>query len=99
MGAYDLTRWEDCLYVSAPVWMQSRFENDLPADGQIWGFPQDIPGAVVQFPQTDRWDARYYITFDHMSRVWSAREKIFMVSEAKLLELVEKREYVRYERT
>jgi hypothetical protein len=77
--------------------MESRFQNDLPAEGFIWGFPQDIPGAIVQFSQGEKWNARYYATFDHMSRVWSARSKMFMLEDVALVELVEKKKYIRYD--
>jgi hypothetical protein len=98
MSIWKPERWEDNLYVSAPVWMQARHDDNLPADGLIWGFPQDIPGVIVQFDHTDKYHVRFFVTFEELERTWSLRSKTYMIENVKLVELVEKREYYRDDR-
>lgn len=61
--------WLDNLYVSNPVFSQMRKDYEQEAEGVIFGFPQDIQGAVVQFPQGDK-VVRFFITFEELSIAW-----------------------------
>lgn len=95
MSAWKAERWEDTLYVSHPVWWQVRFDDNLPAEGIIWGFPQDVCGVIVQFDHVLNKHARYFVTFEELEKTYNPRARMSCIQSAKLVEVIEKREYYR----
>lgn len=82
--------WTDSLYITAQVWWQWRYDNDLNADGIIFGFIEKEPrGVVVEFEHRATWRARYFVTMEHLEETWSSVDGTFYITEAKRLEVVE----------
>jgi hypothetical protein len=61
--------WLNNLYVSNPVFSQVRADYQQEAEGVIFGFPQDIKGAIIQFPQGNYW-VRFFITYEELEIAW-----------------------------
>lgn len=82
------TNWLDNYYVTAKVFWQWRFDNELEADGIIFGFIEEPypKGVVIEFPHRAVWRARYYVTQEHMSQVWQP-DCVFYIQEARRLEV------------
>lgn len=57
--------WLNNLYVSNPVFSQMRQDYGQEAEGVIFGFPQDVKGAIIQFGF-----ARFFITFEELEISW-----------------------------
>lgn len=57
--------WLDNLYVSNPVFSQMREDYGQEAEGVIFGFPQDVKGAILQFPQGSLF-VRFFITYEEL---------------------------------
>jgi hypothetical protein len=74
--------WLDSLYVSCPVFSQMRKDYGQEADGVIFGFPQDIHGAVLQFPQGDK-VVRFFITFEELQIAWRS-DGVYRINQANV---------------
>ena len=97
MSAWKAERWEDNLFVNSKVHMASRAADGLEADGIIFGFPDDIPYAVVQFDHLE-FHARYLVSYEELQKGWVEQDRYY-ITEAKLLEVIPRKEYVRLDRT
>ena len=64
-----MPKWLDNLYVSNPVFSQIRQDYGQEAEGVIFGFPQDVKGAILQFPQGESF-ARFFITYEELEIAW-----------------------------
>jgi hypothetical protein len=85
--------WTDSLYITNQVWSQWRYDNDLNGDGIIFGFIDKEPkGVVVEFEHNATWRARYFVTLDHLKATWSRLDGTFYITEAKRLEVIERKE-------
>jgi len=83
--------WTDSLYITNQVWWQWRYDNELNADGIIFGFIDKEPkGVVIEFPHNETWRVRYFVTLDHLQATWSSVDGTFYITEAKRLEVIER---------
>lgn len=90
MGEQPIPRsWTDSLYCTNKVFWQWRFDNELIADGIIFGFVEKEPrGVVVEFEHNVKWRARYFVTLEHLADTWQS-DGTFYISQAQRLECIE----------
>jgi hypothetical protein len=76
--------------------MAARAHDDLPAEGIIFGFPDDIPYAVIQFPHIENTNVRFLVSFEELKEGWRASITLpYYVTKVKLLEVVPCIQYFR----
>lgn len=94
MSAYSSASWLDSLYVSNKVFSQMREDYGQEADGVIFGFPQDVKGAIIQFPQGESF-ARFFITFEELQLAWR-HDGVYRINQAnvKLVGVIPRKELV-----
>jgi hypothetical protein len=69
-----------------------RKDYGMEAEGIIFGFPQDIRGAIIQFPQGEYY-ARYFITNEELAIAWRM-DGVYRINQdnVKLIAMVKKKE-------
>lgn len=94
MSLCSSTSWLDSLYVSNKVFSQMREDYGQEAEGVIYGFPQDVKGAIIQFPQGENF-VRFFITFEELEIAWRS-DGVYRINQAnvKLVCVIPKKELV-----
>ena len=83
--------WLDQLHVATKVYSQARADDDLPAWGVIWGFPDDVSGAIVMFHQAE---FLIYFLVMYEDLKWQGDAYYIDQSKAKLIRLTPEKRYI-----
>ena len=79
------------LYVGTKVYSQARADDDLPAWGVIWGFPDGVAGAICMFHQS-QFQVYFLAMYEDME--WQGDGWYIDQSKAKLIRLKPAQNYI-----
>lgn len=74
MSTWRPENWMEALFITAQVYCESRFINNLPAIGSVSAFVWDTKenGVLVDY-FGDKYVSRYFVTFNELKNKWDGK--------------------------